>query len=407
MAKPLDIVVLGLSITSSWGNGHATTYRALLRALAARGHRLLFLERDVPSYAQARDQPTAGYCEIALYGSPEELADKHQARIASADVIIVGSFIPDGQAVIDWVQATARGAVTFYDMDTPVTMARLASDQCSYLAKRQVPRFDMYFSFTGGPLLRRLERRYGAQRARPLYCAVDAAEYSPATVERRWDLAYVGTFSADRQPSLNELLMLPGVHDSSLRLAVAGSLYPPDIRWPENVERIEHLSPTEHRAFYARQRWTLNLTHAEMRAAGYSPSVRLFEAAACGVPVITDEWPGIHEFFEPGREIMVARSCAEMRRLLSLPAEVAAQVGQQARRRALAEHTSTRRAEYLEAQIDFVLSRRARPARPAKAPAPATSQPTLVEPSHAVKANGPLCPPLPQSLTLPQTRPAE
>jgi len=403
MRRPLDIVVLGLSITSSWGNSHATTYRALLRALAARGHRVLFLERDVPSYAQARDQPTAGYCEIALYGSRQELADQHQARVAAADLVMVGSAIPEGQAVVDWVQATARGAVTFYDIDTPVTLGCLVSDQCDYLAQRQVPRFDMYFSFTGGPILRRLERRYGAQRARPLYCAVDPADYFPTTVAHRWDLAFMGTYSADRQPSLNELLMLPGVHDSSLRLAVAGSRYPVDVRWPENVERIEHLPPAEHRAFYAAQRWTLNLSRAEMRAVGYSPSVRLFEAAACGVPVITDEWPGIHEFFEPGREIMVARSCAEMRRLLSVPPEVAAQMGRQARRRALAEHTSTRRAEYLEAQIEFVLSRRARSARqPKTTPAP-ESRPGQVEPSHCIEVNGPARPPLPQPVAPPHS----
>jgi len=408
MKKPLDIVVLGLSITSSWGNGHATTYRALLRALAARGHRLLFLERDVPRYAQARDLPAAPYCEIARYGSLAELGDRFQARVAGADLVMVGSSIPEGRPVIDWVQTNARGAVTFYDIDTPVTLARLAADECAYLARRQVPRFDMYFSFTGGPSLRRLERTYGAQRARPLYCAVDPAEHFPVAVERRWDLAYMGTYSADRQPSLHELLMLPGVHDSSLRLAVAGSLYPPDLRWPENVERIEHLPASEHRAFYAAQRWTLNVTRADMRASGYSPSVRLFEAAACGVPVITDEWPGIHEFFEPGREIMVARSCTEMRRLLSLPPEVAVQVGRQARRRALAEHTAARRAEYLEAQIEFVLARRARSPRPARiVAAPVVSGAPEPDVPRPVGVKPPVCPPLSQPVPVPLSSTAD
>jgi len=380
MGKPLDIVVLGLSITSSWGNGHATTYRGLLRALAARGHRVLFLERDAPRYARARDQITAPCCEIGLYGSREELADRYQARVRDADLVMVGSSVPEGQAVIDWVQATARGVVTFYDLDTPITVAQLSADRCEYLARRQVPRFDMYFSFTGGPILRKLERGVGAPRARPLYCAFDPAECFPVAVAPRWDLAYMGTYSADRQESLRQMLMLPAVHDSALRLAVVGALYPPGLRWPENVERIEHLPPAEHRSFFAAQRWTLNLTRADMRDAGYSPSARLFEAAACGVPVISDEWPGVHEFFEPGREIMIARSCAEVRQLLALPPEVAAQVGRQARRRALAEHTATRRAEYLQGQIDFVLARRARAPRPARPAAQPALPPIIIQP---------------------------
>lgn len=386
MGKPLDIVVLGLSMTSSWGNGHATTYRALVRALSARGHRVLFLERDAPCYAQARDQPTAPYCETVLYGSLEELADRYQERVRAADLVMVGSLIPEGQAVIDWVQAHARGVVTFYDIDTPVTLARLATDQCEYLARRQVPRFDMYFSFTGGPILRRLERAFGAPRARPLYCAFDPAEHFPVTVVPRWDLGYMGTYSADRQPPLREMLVLPAVHDSSLRLAVAGALYPSELRWPENIERIDHLPSAQHRTFYAAQRWTLNLTRADMRVAGYSPSVRLFEAAACGVPVISDEWPGVHEFFEPGREIMIARSCAEVRQLLALPPEVAAQVGKQARRRALADHSAARRAEYLEGQIDFIQARRARPPRPARRPGgPVLQQPLPPAPARPVE----------------------
>lgn len=363
MSTPLDIVVLGLSVTSSWGNGHATTYRALLGALMTRGHRVLFLERDLPRHAQARDQPSAPYGDVALYGSLEELCDRHHHQIQAADLVMVGSSVPEGRAVIDWVQANARGPVVFYDMDTPMTVAQLADDRCEYLARSQVPRFDMYLSFTGGPILRRLERAFGAARARPLYGAFDPEQCFPTADEPRWHMGYLGTYSADRQEPLYQLLMLPAVHDSELRLVVAGVQYPPELRWPENVGRIEHLPPSERRAFYGAQRWTLNLTRAGMRTAGYSPSARLFEAAACGVPVISDEWPGMREFFEPGREIMIARSYEEVRRLLCVPPEVAARVGHAARRRALADHTAARRAEYLESLISFIKVRRARPVR--------------------------------------------
>jgi len=363
MPAPLDIVVLGLSITSSWGNGHATTYRPLLRALGARGHRVLFLERASPSHAQAPDQPSEPCCEVELYASREELADRHQLRLQGADLVIVGSSVQEGQAVIDWVQAHARGPVLFYDMDTPMTLAQLVDDRCEYLARRQVPRFDMYLSFTGGPILRRLERTFGAVHARPLYCAFDPAQYFPTSGEPRWELGYLGSYSPDRQEPLRQLLMMPAIHDSALRLVVAGVKYPPELQWPENIRRIGHLPPGGHREFYGAQRWTLNLTRAGMRTAGYSPSFRLFEAAACGVPVISDEWPGMHEFFEPGREVMIARSCEEVRRLLCLPPDVALSVGRAARRRALSDHTAARRAEYLESLIDFVQTRRARPRR--------------------------------------------
>src|SRR5215210_6687066 len=126
----MHIVVLGLSITSSWGNGHATTYRALLKALAARGHDVLFLERNVPWYADNRDLPSPPYCTGALYDSLDELRREWRAEIARADAVVVGSYVPDGREVIDWVFEHATGSVAFYDIDTPVTLLGLESDSC-------------------------------------------------------------------------------------------------------------------------------------------------------------------------------------------------------------------------------------------------------------------------------------
>src|SRR5213075_2313327 len=169
----LRVVVLGLSITSSWGNGHATTYRALLREFSARGHDVLFLERDQPWYADHRDMPAPAFCRTSLYASPAELGERFARAVREADLVIVGSFVPEGVAVGDWVQRTARGLTAFYDIDTPVTLARLARGEHDYLAPRQIPRYDLYLSFTGGPTLRRLEREFGSPRARVLYCSVD------------------------------------------------------------------------------------------------------------------------------------------------------------------------------------------------------------------------------------------
>jgi spore maturation protein CgeB len=351
-ASDLDIVFLGLSITSSWGNGHATTYRALAKALAARGHRVTFLERDVAWYAENRDLPRPRYAATHLYASLTELRDSHARAVRDADLVIVGSYVPDGVAVGDWVRATARGRVAFYDIDTPVTLAALAGGDAPYISRSQVGRYDLYLSFAGGPTLERLERELGSPMARPLYCAFDPDAYAPEAATAVWDLGYMGTYSADRQPTLDDLLVRPAERLADRRFVVAGPMYPPELRWPSNVERINHCEPAQHRAFYCRQRFALNVTRADMVRAGYSPSVRLFEAAACGVPIISDEWPGLAKFFRPHHEILIARRADDVVHYLTgFDDEEAARVGQRARHRVLAEHTADHRAEQLEGYV--------------------------------------------------------
>lgn len=352
----MRIVVLGLTITSSWGNGHATTYRALIRGLAARGHRVLFLERDKPWYASHRDQPRPDFCTVSLYGSVDELAGRHAASVRSADLVVVGSFVPDGVAVCRWVQETAEGVTAFYDIDTPVTLARLARGEHGYLSAAVIPGFDLYLSFTGGPTLDRLEAEYGARRARALHCSVDPCAYHPEPGPVRWDLGYLGTYSDDRQPVLDRLLAEPARRWGAGAFVVAGPQYPETIGWPENVLRIEHLAPAEHRRFYNAQRFTLNVTRADMVAAGWSPSVRLFEAAACGTPIISDPWAGLDTLFEPEREILIADDTdSVMRWLHDTPPAKARAIGMAARRRILAAHTGTRRAAQLESHVAEVL----------------------------------------------------
>jgi spore maturation protein CgeB len=356
----MRMVFLGLSITSSWGNGHATTYRALLGALRRRGHDVRFLERDVPWYAANRDLPEAEASFVELYGSVEELRDRFAEDVRDADVVVVGSYVPDGVAVGEWVTETARGTTAFYDIDTPVTLAKLERGDLEYLAPHLVPRYDLYLSFTGGPTLRRIERELGAPRARALYCAVDPERHVPAQAERRFELGYLGTYSDDRQPALERLLLEPARRLPEARFAVAGPQYPPGLDWPPNVGRIEHLAPADHAGFYAAQGFTLNVTRAAMARAGWSPSVRLFEAAACGVPAISDPWPGLDELFRPGLEILVARGAGDVVRYLrETDEEERRALGERARRRVLAEHTAERRAEELEAHVAELAGARA------------------------------------------------
>lgn len=348
----MKLVVLGLSLSSSWGNGHATTYRALLRAFAARGHDVLFLERDVAWYQDNRDLSRPDYCRLCFYRDLAHLDLEWRAAVASADAVMVGSFTPEGVAVGRWVQAHALGLTCFYDIDTPVTLAALERDESPYMSRDILPGYALYLSFTGGPSLTRLEEAFGARSARPLYCSVDEATYRPTGGPLRWDLSYLGTYSPDRQPTLDRLLLEVAREAPDLKFCVAGPQYPDDLAWPANVERISHVAPAEHPAFYSSSRYSLNVTRADMITAGYGPSVRLFEAAACGSPLISDAWPGIETLLEPGREIVIAQAPADVLAVLRTASETARQAqAQAARARILAEHTAAHRAAELEALL--------------------------------------------------------
>jgi spore maturation protein CgeB len=358
----MKILVFGLSITSTWGNGHATTYRSLLRALAARKHEILFLERDVEWYASQRDMAEPPFCRLELYDGLSDLKQRFLLEVKSADLIIVGSYVQEGLAVADWVLRKAQGVTAFYDIDTPVTIAKLANGDQEYLSPELIPRFDLYLSFTGGPMLAHLQSNYGARSARPLYCSADPQIYYPQRAEKLWDLGYLGTFSADRQRSFEQLLLRPAGLYPAGRFIVAGPQYPSDIQWPANLTRVSHLPSREHRLFYNQQRFTLNLTRGPMVKAGFSPSVRLFEAAACGTAIISDPWDGLESFFEPGKEILVAQSAQEVLEIIQSQLEQASrQIGKAAYHRFWKEHTPDHRAAELEGYIDGLLPRPLRP----------------------------------------------
>jgi spore maturation protein CgeB len=357
--RPLNIVIFGLSISSSWGNGHATVYRALMRALCDRGHDVLFLERDVPWYAAHRDLPKSPTGRLRFYSSNEELKNRYTWDVENADLCIVGSYVPEGCVVADWVTQTAKGVTAFYDIDTPITLTKLAAGDTEYISPQLVPKFDLYLSFTGGPSLRLIERKYGSPRARAFYCSVDTSLYFPEAKMSLWDMGYMGTYSADRQGSLEKLLLEPARRKKPARAIVAGPLYPPDLNWPANVEHVEHIAPGKHRDFYNSQRFTLNLTRADMIAAGYSPSVRLFEAAACATPIISDYWSGLETFFIPGKEILVAATADDVVAYLSEITEgQRVEIGLRARAKILARHTSEHRVRELESHVAELTSGR-------------------------------------------------
>lgn len=360
----LKIVVLGLSLSSSWGNGHATTYRALLKALAARGHSILFLERERSWYRENQDLAAPDWCRLAWYHTVEQLKE-WRTEISTADAVVVGSYVPDGISVGEYVQRTARGVTAFYDIDTPVTLAALDRGDCTYLTPDLIAGYDLYLSFTGGPTLERVEKQHGSPAARALYCSVDTGLYRPQDVRKRWDLSYLGTYSDDRQPVLERLLLEPARRLPHLRFVVAGPQYPASVEWPSNVERIDHVGPGDHPAFYGASRWTLNVTRADMVRAGYSPSVRLFEAAACATPIISDRWEGLQTIFMDGRSIRLAQTPEDVIGILAQPD--ASRIGVAAQQVIMSQHSAAHRAAELETHVLAAMRDRHRTTRAAGA----------------------------------------
>jgi spore maturation protein CgeB len=349
----VKLVICGLSITSSWGNGHATTYRALTRALRARGHEIVFFERDVEWYGSNRDMRPP-FCRVHLYEQWQDVVNLLRRELAEADVAMVGSFCPDGVKAIDALLDSPAGVKAFYDIDTPITVSKLRAGDAEYLRRDQIPGFDVYFSFTGGPMLHELQSRFGAKRAVPLYCSFDPDRYGWREPDPRYkcNLSYMGTYAPDRQAKLEELFCNPAQQFPQKDFLLAGPQYPSDLAWPKNVRRIVHLEPVFHPFFYSSSIFTLNLTRGEMVAAGYSPSVRIFEAAGCGSAIISDAWPGLEIFFTPGEEILLAQSSSDVIRYLSdIKLDEARKLGLRAQERVLAEHSSKRRAVQFEAMI--------------------------------------------------------
>ncbi len=347
----MKFVVFGLTISSSWGNGHATLWRGLMRALTSLGHTITFFERETPYYASNRDLwDMWDGADLVLYDNWRNVAAKAIRECRSADAAVVTSYCPDGREAAALVLEHAPALKLFYDLDTPVTLSKLeVGEQVPYLPEQGLGDFDLVLSYTGGGALDALRDRLGARRTAPLYGHVDHFWHRPAPHEPWYaaDLSYLGTYAADRQDALNSLLMEPARRRPKAEFLVGGSAYPPDIEWPENVRKLDHIPPAHHPSFFSSSRATLNITRADMARMGWCPSGRLFEAAACGAAMISDKWDGLDEFFEPGEEILLASNPADVVAALELTNSELQAIGRRARQRVLDEHTSLNRAREL------------------------------------------------------------
>jgi spore maturation protein CgeB len=356
----MKVVIFGLSISSSWGNGHATLWRGLTRALRRRGHSIVFFERDVPYYAANRDLGDPDFCELVIYKDWREAAAAAVRHLNEADVGIVTSYCPDGIAATKLVLSSRVPVRVFYDLDSPVTLENLRAQRTvSYIGPDGLRGFDLVLSYTGGPALKEIQERLGARMVEPLYGSVDPEVHHPVEPvdQYRSDLCYLGTYAEDRQRVLERLFIGCARKLPHCRFVIGGSLYPQVFPWTDNIFFIPHVPPPEHSAFYCSSNLTLNVTRRAMAQMGYCPSGRLFEAAACGVPILSDEWEGLDHFFEPGEEIVVAGSTDEAIAALALPPEELRQIARRARERTLATHTAENRAEELERLLESAYAR--------------------------------------------------
>lgn len=350
----MKIVIFGLTISSSWANGHATLWRGLVKALIRRGHDVTFFERDVHYYAAARDLTDIEGGSLVLYGDWQDVAGRAREELAEADVGLVSSYCPDARLAEQLVVGSPGALKVFYDLDTPVTLANLEEGSCpAYIGPRGFADYDLVLSYTGGLALDRLQSRLGARRVAPLYGHVDPDVHRPVPPDPRFAsaLSYLGTYAADRQATLNTLFVEPARRRPGLRFGIGGAQYPQDFPWTENIFFFRHLAPAEHPIFFSSGRMTLNVTRAAMAAMGWCPSGRLFEAAACGTAIVSDGWEGLDAFFTPGSEILVAAATGDALAALDLSDREVATLGKAARERVMAQHTSAHRAVDFERAV--------------------------------------------------------
>lgn len=351
----MKLVIFGLTISSSWGNGHATLWRALCRSLARRGHRVVFFERDVPYYAAHCDLTEIPDGKLRLYSAWEDALPLAKRHLADADVVVITSYCPDATRASELALSSRAELRIFYDLDTPITLELLESGRVvPYIPRNGLGDFDLVLSYTGGAALTELKMRLGARRVAPLYGSVDPEIHYPVPAVRHYraDISYLGTYAADRQDALETLFIEPALRLPTRRFLIGGAQYPQDFPWTENIYFVNHVSPPDHPAFYCSSALTLNVTRGPMARMGYCPSGRLFEAAACGVPILTDRWDGLEQFFEPYSEILVADSTAAAIDAIEMPRGRLENIARLARERTLDEHTAYHRAIELEEAIE-------------------------------------------------------
>jgi spore maturation protein CgeB len=350
----MKIFVFGSSITSSYWNGAATYYRGIYKNLQRLGHEIVFAEPDIYARQQKRDVGSIGYATVRVYQTPSELeavldeADGANLVIKHSGVGADDEFLES--AVLD-LRAPWR-QIAFWDVDAPATLARVHENQQDVF-RSLIPEYDFIFTYGGGKPVVERYLELGAKNCIPIYNGLDPETHHPvpASQELSCDLAFVGHRLPDREKRVEQYFLAAAENAPDLRFILGGEGWG-SRKLPENVRWIGHVGTGDHNSVNCSARMVLNINRESMAEVGFSPPTRVFEAAGSGACLITDSWPGIAQFFVPGREILVAESAEEVVGYLrETNAEQAKQIGMAMRDRALRDHTYQARA----GEVDRIL----------------------------------------------------
>lgn len=353
MKRPLHIAFFGSSLVSAYWNGAATYYRGIIRALHARGHQVTFYEPNAYGRQQHRDIPDPDWAKVVVYpGDDENQAFQAVLQAQGADLIVKASGVGVYDELLERAVLDLRktgSMVAFWDVDAPVTLDRMENNPNDPF-RQLVSEYDVILTYGGGDPVVRAYRDFGARQCVPIYNALDPHTHYPVPADKRFagDLGFLGNRLPDREARVEEFFLkvaerLPG------RQFVLGGNGWQDKPMSANVRYLGHVYTRDHNAFNGSAKAVLNINRESMARYGFSPPTRIFEAAGAGACLITDQWPGIDLFLEPGREVLVASRGEEVAQLLlDLTPEKAQAVGQAACRRVLSEHTYGHRAEQLE-----------------------------------------------------------
>ena len=355
MKEKLKIAMLGSSLVSSYWNGAATYYRGIVRALAARGHQVTFLEPDAFERQSHRDMADPDWAEVVVYEATEAGVEGALAQAAQADVVVKAS----GVGVFDaWLEREIleiphrdQRTVIFWDVDAPATLERVQNDTGDPF-RAAIPRYDFIFTYGGGAPVIDAYTALGAAECIPIYNALDPDTHHPAPPDPRFEglLGFLANRMPDREARVHEFFFKAASQMPGETFVLGGSGWHEQCPDLPNVRYLGHVGTGDHNAFNGTPRAVLNVSRESMARFGYSPATRVFEAAGAGACLITDAWKGIDLFLEPEREVLVAENGDEVvQHLKGLTTERAQEIGQAARRRILAEHTYRHRAAQVEA----------------------------------------------------------
>ncbi|WP_114783745.1 CgeB family protein [Botryobacter ruber] len=350
--KKLKVAFFGSSLVSAYWNGAATYYRGIVRALHERGHQVTFYEPDAYDRQQNRDMPDPDWATVVVYEATEEAVHRCLAQAAEADMVVkasgVGVFDELLEREVLKLQTDDR-LVVFWDVDAPATLDRVhhnPQDQFHQL----IPQYDMVLTYGGGQPVIDAYEALGAKKCVPVYNALDTATHFPVPPEERFacDLAFLGNRLPDRESRVEEFFLKPAAATPDKTFIIGGSGWGDKPMTP-NVKYVGHVYTKDHNAFNCTPKAVLNISRESMARYGFSPATRVFEAAGAGACIITDFWEGIDFFFDPGKEILVAKNGDEVANIMAnLTEEEAKRIGEAAYKKVLSEHTYNHRAEQLE-----------------------------------------------------------